>query len=823
MARGLVIGICLAVLLIDSAAIAASGDRPAAGGPATDSNGFASFTLPDPGLPDELTRSATADRELSALAALFHATGGGNWRENDGWLSGTDPGRWHGVTTDHLGRVIALELADNNLRGQIPASIAEFEHLREIVFDYNALSGTIPPQIGQLANLRKLELRRNALTGSLPTQIGNLTQLEVLALTDNNLSGPIPASVGGLAGLRAIVASHNAFTGPLPPELGKLRFLRTVSLESNQLSGELPSSLGDAFNLDYLRLSQNDLSGPIPDSFGKLASLTELSLWGNELTGPIPPSLGSLKQLQTLELSKNRLSGTIPKELRNAIRLRTLNVAGNELSGTIPIELTEMPALRWLALGNNRFEGAIPPELGNLSSLEFLHLSGNALSGTIPPELARPPGLRSLHLDRNQLTGPIPWELGSHRVLAYLTLHDNQLIGEIPRTFDGNADFEDLRLAGNKLTGCIPADLFLARGHDLAQLVLPRCRFGLVALDAYTGTLDPPFHGGTRDYLLSVDKDVEVASIAGDARSATVEYRYSDGTLIPDADPLAAGWQFELSDVRTQVQIVVRSLDLAEEATYRIRIVKGLDGRIRVVDNDYIQAPDNADLRHNVPDLEVVIGGRLVRADFLSHFKRTGAVKRWGYPSSEVIVLEPRTLTQFYQRGVVDFHDVGAGWVVERRLTWDYIGGGAGGSRDLGVEPGITNPNPGTLSGPWGHKVSNFAIDGTRTGFGDFYDGLGGLASFGYPKTDARKDTNAAGTLHFPGGTPGFIRQYFQAAILEFHPADRDFPVKISLIGDTLRGRLAPGWERQPVFAAAGRLLLGQRFEAQILEPAAGA
>ncbi len=194
---------------------------------------------------------------------------------------------------------------------------------------------------------------------------------------------------------------------------------------------------------------------------------------------------------------------------------------------------------------------------------------------------------------------------------------------------------------------------------------------------------------------------------------------------------------------------------------------------LRVIDNRYVEEEVNPDLKHNIPRLEVTLpDGRVVAADFLRHYDDTGGLPRWGYPTSEVLVLEDGTLTQFYQRGVVDFHDVGTGWLVERRLAWDYVGGGVDGSQDQGVEPEILNPHPGTPLGPWGHKVSDFAIDGTRTGFAAFFEGLGGVGAFGFPKSDARADSGAPGTLHEPGKTPGFIRQYFQAAVLEFHPDD---------------------------------------------------
>ncbi|MDE2936612.1 MAG: leucine-rich repeat domain-containing protein [Chloroflexota bacterium] len=237
-----------------------------------------------------------------------------------------------------------------------------------------------------------------------------------------------------------------------------------------------------------------------------------------------------------------------------------------------------------------------------------------------------------------------------------------------------------------------------------------------------------------------------------------------------------------------------------------------------VIDNRYEVAPLNPDLRHNIPDLSVNINGQTFIAGFLSHFLNTGGRERWGYPTSEVLVLEDRALTQFYQRGVVDFHDVGSGWVVERRLAWDYVGGGLGGSVDQRFESGPFNPNPGTLLGPWGNRVSNISIEGTNVGFADYFNELGGVPAFGFPKTEARTDIVGSNRLLGPEQTPGFIRQYFQAAIFEFHPNIPSHPVQLALLGDTLRDQLVRDHTRERAFAAAGILIDGARYIPPVID-----
>ena len=81
-------------------------------------------------------------------------------------------------------------------------------------------------------------------------------------------------------------------------------------------------------------------------------------------------------------------------------------------------------------------------------------------------------------------------------------------------------------------------------------------------------------------------------------------------------------------------------------------------------------------LEHNIPNLLVTVGGEVTNVNFLDFYNATGGLARWGLPSTEVVEVEDGTLTQFYQRGVIDYHDTGSGYVMERRLAWDYVGGG---------------------------------------------------------------------------------------------------------------------------------------------------
>jgi hypothetical protein len=219
------------------------------------------------------------------------------------------------------------------------------------------------------------------------------------------------------------------------------------------------------------------------------------------------------------------------------------------------------------------------------------------------------------------------------------------------------------------------------------------------------------------------------------------------------------------------------------------------------------QAPGGSPhLNHNISNLLVTMAdGTSANADFLTAYNATGGVTRWGLATSEVVEIETGTLTQFFQRGVLDFHDVGAGYIVERRLAWDYFGGGLGGSTNQGVEPvPETAPEGGVQVGAFGHYVANVDADGNETGFLDLFNALGGVDSFGFPKTGARVDTGADGTLSQENSI-GLVRQYFQAAVFQITPGTG--LAELTLLGDDLRDVLVPGWEEEAAFAAVDSFL----------------
>ena len=395
--------------------------------------GAAPTATPTPG-----ATPTPATTEKGALIALYQATGGANWKRNNNWLTDKPLDLWYGVTADSSGRVTALNLWQNQLRGLIP-DLSALSNLTHLDLGQNELTGPIP-DLDALSNLTELDFRHNRLSGQIP-DLSALSNLDHLDLGFNRLTGQIP-DLSALTNLRTLYLSHNRLTGQIP-DLSALTNLRTLYLSHNRLTGQIPD-LSALTNLRTLYLSHNRLSGPIPD-LSALTNLTKMELGdGNELDGPIP-DLDALTNLTYLNLNQNDLSGPIP-DLSALSNLEYLSLSGNQLDGPIP-DLSALSNLATLGLSDNRLTGPIL-NLNALTNLTYLNLRQNDLSGPVP-DLSALTNLRGLDLSGNQLCLSAGYDLSGSS--AVVTEHLNLL--NLPTCTD--ADLAAAPAAPQNLTATV--------------------------------------------------------------------------------------------------------------------------------------------------------------------------------------------------------------------------------------------------------------------------------------------------------------------------------------------------------------------------------
>ncbi|MCY3782640.1 MAG: PQQ-dependent sugar dehydrogenase [Chloroflexi bacterium] len=249
--------------------------------------------------------------------------------------------------------------------------------------------------------------------------------------------------------------------------------------------------------------------------------------------------------------------------------------------------------------------------------------------------------------------------------------------------------------------------------------------------------------------------------------------------------------------------------------------VRGLEptGDARVVSLRY-----EPELGHNIATLTVTAAGGHHLVDFLGHYFRTGGLRRAGLAISEPIV-ENGVLCQYFQRGVLESRLTGDGVVMQWRDLWTVLGDGEGAAAiaDIPSESSLTNPHAGRAVGPYGHVVSNQAVDGTRTGFLELYDAVGGELSLGAPLTAARLETEDDPAPIIPGLAADFVRQYFEAGVMEVHPQTPG-AASLALVGDVARDTAYTNytWTLVQSFDARPPLAPGRRMRLERTERPAG-
>jgi photosystem II stability/assembly factor-like uncharacterized protein len=344
--------------------------------------------------------SQVLQQDYDALLAFYTATNGDGWTTKTGWLGPNDAtvGTWFGVVVEN-GRVVQINLPNNNLSGTLPAQLADLTALRFLILGpdqppfTNQIGGTIPSGIGNLTDLIRLNLQFNTFTGSIPSELSNLPALVRLELSANQLSGAIPSALGNLSTLQFLALGSNSLTGAIPSELGQLTALTSISLAANQLSGSIPVSLGNLSQLISLQLQLNQLSGSLPIELSNLTALRNFYFNNNQLTGGVPSWLGDMTALEIVQGDNNALAGSLPATLGNLSNLTTLTFTNCQLTGTVPASLTNLGALTFLRLNTNFFTSL--PDLstiGGLSGTSNFQIQNNNLTfESIEPVVAKNP------------------------------------------------------------------------------------------------------------------------------------------------------------------------------------------------------------------------------------------------------------------------------------------------------------------------------------------------------------------------------------------------------------------------------------------------
>ncbi|KAK3231144.1 hypothetical protein Dsin_003025 [Dipteronia sinensis] len=253
-----------------------------------------------------------------------------NLELSDNNLSGEIP-----TEIGNLKKLWQLELYNNLLTGKLPVGFRNLSSLEKFDASRNKLEGDLS-EVGFLSNLVTLHLFENQLSGEVPAELGNFQKLVGLSLYTNKLTGSLPQELGSWAEFDYIDVSENLLTGPIPPTMCKRGTLRFLLMLQNKFTGEIPASYANCVTLERFRVSNNSLSGIVPAGIWGLPKVNIIDIAMNQFEGPITKDIENAKELGFLTIILYWFEGEIPNQLTSLTYLAVLNLSYNQLVGHIP-------------------------------------------------------------------------------------------------------------------------------------------------------------------------------------------------------------------------------------------------------------------------------------------------------------------------------------------------------------------------------------------------------------------------------------------------------------------------------------------------------
>ncbi|MED6126908.1 hypothetical protein PIB30_083027, partial [Stylosanthes scabra] len=406
-------------------------------------------------------------------------------RMNDNGLTGTITETFGDKLMSSLEE---LNLANNELEGQIPVSFFHIGSLTTLDLSHNRFTGMLPEDLSQLSSLQVLRLENNRLNGSIHEGIGQLSNLTELNLGNNLFHGLLSeAHFLRLSNLTTLDLSHNAFVFNVSVKWSPPFDLRVANLASCNLGPNFPRWLHTQMNIENLDISQAQISGLVPNWFwDRSLKMLYMNLSHNHIRGKIEAQIPTnyytyfpYDDLQTIDYSFNLFEGSIPAFLSKHAEIflsnnrfstanlllcsdtckntRFMDLSNNSLSGELPDCWIDFGKLVVLDLSDNHFHGNMPKSLGSLTNIQSIHLGGNNFSGEISSSLINCIELQVFDASDNQLSGTIPSWIGDNiRKLLVLGLHSNKFHGNIPLSMCNLDELRVLDLSQNVLSGRIP-------------------------------------------------------------------------------------------------------------------------------------------------------------------------------------------------------------------------------------------------------------------------------------------------------------------------------------------------------------------------------
>ncbi|KAF4379245.1 hypothetical protein G4B88_010639 [Cannabis sativa] len=230
-----------------------------------------------------LVKSITDSSDVQALQVMYTSLNSPS--QLTGWTSGGgDPcgESWKGITCEGSA-VVSIDISGLGLDGTMGYMLANLVSLKNFDVSDNKIHDSVPYQLPP--NLTSLNLAKNNLSGNLPYSISIMPSLNYLNVSHNSLSQSIGDVFSNGSALATLDLSFNNFSSDLPNAMGSLSNLSSLYVQNNQLTGSL--NVLTSLPLTTLNVANNHFTGWIP---GELLSIPSFIYGGNTFdNGPAPP------------------------------------------------------------------------------------------------------------------------------------------------------------------------------------------------------------------------------------------------------------------------------------------------------------------------------------------------------------------------------------------------------------------------------------------------------------------------------------------------------------------------------------------------------
>lgn len=153
----------------------------------------------------------------------------------------------YGTRTIACRRLRSLALSATGLCGVLPHGLSQCRGLKTLQLGGNKIEGKLPEEwFEYLVHLEWLNLADNQLEGEIPSNIGRCVSLQKLYLQGNQLTGPLPKSINSLRSLQALMIFNQTgktkLCGPLPEQLTFPKMQLFLAF-GNEFTGTVPAAL----------------------------------------------------------------------------------------------------------------------------------------------------------------------------------------------------------------------------------------------------------------------------------------------------------------------------------------------------------------------------------------------------------------------------------------------------------------------------------------------------------------------------------------------------------------------------------------------------